>query len=54
MIAFDLIDKDSLVESETWLNDALKVASIGDQKPFIFLVGTKKDLIVNRKTIIFF
>ena len=52
VIAFDLIDKDTLVESETWLNDALKVASIDDQKPFIFLVGTKKDLIVNRKIII--
>lgn len=47
IITFDLVDKDSLFESETWLNDALKVATQSNtvNKPLIFLVGTKKDLI---------
>ena len=47
IITFDLVDKDSLIESETWLNDALKVSTQHNatNKPLIFLVGTKKDLI---------
>jgi hypothetical protein len=49
-----MIDKDTLVESETWLNDALKVAKTGDKQPLIFLVGIKKDLIVRIKVINYF
>ena len=36
-----------MLESETWLNDALKVATNNNtvNKPLVFLVGTKKDLV---------
>ncbi|CAF1057330.1 unnamed protein product, partial [Brachionus calyciflorus] len=45
IVVFDLTDKDSLYSSEKWLLDALKVVEYNQMTPFIFLIGTKKDLL---------
>ncbi len=46
IISFDLTDEQSLSSVETWLNDALKANKFDQQPQFIFLTGTKKDLVV--------
>lgn len=44
VIAFDLSDRETLYHAEHWLLDALSVTKESN-RPFIFLVGTKNDLI---------
>ncbi len=46
IVAFDLTDQESLQSVEGWLNDALKANKFDQQPQFIFIVGTKRDLIV--------
>lgn len=47
VVAFDLTNPHSLTSTEIWLMDALKVLNYDDETPLIFLVGTKKDLLVS-------
>jgi hypothetical protein len=47
VVAFDLTNRESLINAENWLRDALNVLKYDDETPFIFLVGTKKDLLVS-------
>ena len=42
---FDMNELTSLVSAEKWINEALQTTSVDN--PLIFLVGTKRDLIVN-------
>ena len=46
VLTFDLIDKDSLYNTKRWLDDVVNVLKNDEEMPFIFLVGTKKDLLV--------
>lgn len=47
MIVFDLTDRVSLLNTENWLRDALKVIKYDEDIPHVFLIGTKKDLVDN-------
>lgn len=44
MLVFDLSSIRTLANCKNWLRDALEVCN--DTNPFIFLVGSKKDLLV--------
>jgi small GTP-binding protein len=46
IVAFDLTDRESLQSVESWLNDALKANKFDEQPQYIYIVGTKNDLIV--------
>ena len=48
ILTFSLIDAETLANTKRWLNDVLEVSKRNDLIPLIFLVGTKKDLLVNR------
>jgi GTPase SAR1 family protein len=43
---FDLNDIDTLKSAERWVNEALQTTAVDN--PLIFLVGSKRDLIVNK------
>ncbi len=45
ILAFSLVDPESLVNATRWLKDVLEVSARSDSMPLIFLVGTKKDLL---------
>ncbi len=42
---FDMNNLDTLKSAERWINEALEITAIDN--PLIFLVGSKRDLIVN-------
>lgn len=41
---FDMTETNTLVSAERWINEALQITAVDN--PLIFLVGTKRDLIV--------
>lgn len=47
ILTFSLIDAETLASTKRWLKDVLEVSKRNDSMPLIFLVGTKKDLLVN-------
>jgi hypothetical protein len=46
MVIFDLSAIRTLANCKKWLQDALEVSNSADDPPYIFLVGSKKDLLV--------
>lgn len=46
LVVFDFTKTETLYNCKTWLNEALTASS--SLCPFIFLVGTKLDLMVNK------
>ena len=44
LVVFDLSDLESLIHAEKWKNDACQQMEI--QNPYVFLIGTKRDLVV--------
>ena len=44
IVAFDLSDIDTLSHARKWRDDACEAAT----DPFVFLVGTKKDIVVSK------
>lgn len=49
IVVFDMTDLYSLTSCPAWLEDALKVNSV---RPIVFLVGTKRDLLVRRRALL--
>ncbi|XP_063907783.1 ras-related protein Rab-36-like isoform X2 [Zophobas morio] len=47
MLVFDLSSIRTLANCKNWLRDALEVRGESDNRPYIFLVGAKKDLLSN-------
>ncbi len=45
---FDLCEPKSLYDAERWLTDALNTLNSDQATPYLFLVGTKKDLLVRK------
>ena len=46
ILTFSLIDHETLLNTKKWLKDVLDVFKADEKLPFIFLLGTKKDLLV--------
>lgn len=44
---FDMEDLETLKSAERWIKEALEITAADN--PIVFLVGSKQDLIVNRK-----
>lgn len=50
IVVFDFTNISTLSHCKQWLKEALNAS--GNEDPFIFLVGTKKDLVVGIKSVV--